>query len=64
MLTVKDQKFGKKIVFFIKDYSSMVADRLISPTHAGCTENDTPKISPCFANHNVIEKKFISAYDF
>ena len=24
--------------------------------HAGYTENDTAKISPCFANHNIIEK--------
>ena len=26
--------------------------------HADCTENDTPKMSPCFAHHNIIQKKF------
>ena len=32
--------------------------------HAGRIENDTPQMLPCFAHHNIIQKKIISAQNF
>ena len=29
--------------------------------HAGCTENDTRKLSPCFLHHNVVQNFYISS---